>query len=272
MSGTAPIQCETPLPNPEDVQRLAQEALQRLKLAQSQLHQEAEALSHEFLQIDRDREDLKRIRADLQTQQGQTVQERAQLDALRDEVQRAQTDIQQAHEQCQGERQALDAKKDEFLILRNNLARERDEHAASVAIIAERERAVELAERRLNEMASELEPRQQSLEHREAEIASRTEQLESYANELTELRETLIRMQEQLAQSQHDVAHQREELLSRLGSTPIPTTAPRRLEQKIEPMQAVPTLNGNKPKSAGGVAAEQFRKLRRDAKRRAIGA
>lgn len=266
------MNCDTPLPNPEDVQRLAQDALQRLKVAQTQLHQEAEALSNEFLQIDRDREELKRVRAELQSQQGRTAEERAKLDALRIEVDQTRLEIQQSNEQCQGERQALDAKKEEFLILRNNLARERDEHAASVAIIAERERAIELAERRLNDMANELQPRQQSLEQREAEIAARTEQLEAYANELTELRETLIRMQEQLAQSQHEVAHQREELLSRLGSTPVPSTAPRKLEQKFEPVQAVPTLNGNKPKSAGGVAAEQFRKLRRDAKRRAIGA
>lgn len=272
MSGPAVIHPDTPLPNPEDVQRLAQDALLRLKSAQTQLHQEAEALSHEFLEIDRDREEIKRIRAEIQGEQARTAQERTQLESLRGDIERGQAEVQQAYAQCQSERQAVDAKKEEFVILRNNLAGERDEHAAAVAIIAERERAVELAERRLNEMACELEPQRQVMEQREVELSSRTEQLESYANELTDMRETLIRMQEQLAQSQHEVAHQREELLSRLGSTPVPTSAARRMDQKFEPVQSVPILNGHKPKAAGGVAAEQFRKLRRDAKRRAIGA
>lgn len=272
MSEPTAINLETPLPSPSDVQRLAQEALQRLKSAQAQLHLEAEALSQEFLQMDRDREELKNVRAELQTQQGQTASDRAQLETLRCDVERCQAEVSQAHEQFQAECQTLKAKKDEVEVLRNNLARERDEHAATVALIAERERAAEFAERRLNELAQELQPRQQAVEQQELELSSRTEQLESYAGELTEMRETLIRLQEQLAQSQHEVSHQREELLARLGSTPAPMTAPRRLDQKFEAVEAVPTLPGSKPKSAGGVAADQFRKLRRDAKRRAIGA
>lgn len=263
---------EAALPDPEEVQRLAHEALQRLKAAQTHLHEEAEALSQEFLQIDRDRQEIKRVRSELQDQQTRTATERANLDTLRAAVEREQAEFQQAAEQWKKERETLEAKKDEFVILRNNLARERDEHAAAVAILAERERAVELAERRLNEMAGEIEPRQQFVQQREADLAARADELENYARELTDMRETLIRMQEQLAQSQHEVAHQREELLARLGSTAPPAAVPRRLDQKVEPVQAVPTLNGNKPKSAGGVAAEQFRKLRRDAKRRAIGA
>ncbi len=92
----------------------------------------------------------------------------------------------------------------------------------------------------------------------------------TYAKELAGTRDTLAYLQAQVAQGQLEVAAQRDELLQRLGGArQIPVTA--RSENHQPEIQEEPSP-ASAPKPAASRAAEQFRKLRRDAKRKAIGA
>ena len=82
----------------------------------------------------------------------------------------------------------------------------------------------------------------------------------------------LISLQTELTQGQQEIASQRDELLQRLGgSRQIPVTNASQTQDSD-----IYTLCQSEakvaPKPAASVAAGQFRKLRRDAKRRAIGA
>jgi len=79
-------------------------------------------------------------------------------------------------------------------------------------------------------------------------------------------------LQSQLADGQRDVAAQREELLNQLGGAHhIPVRA---ISKSTEHATGfTPSSKAEAfPKPAAGRAADQFRKLRRDAKRKAIGA
>ena len=88
----------------------------------------------------------------------------------------------------------------------------------------------------------------------------------------TGLFHALATLQSQLAQGQQEVAAQREELLQRLGSAPAIPIATRPEKPSREPGISEPSESTATPKPAASRAAEQFRKLRRDAKRKAIGA
>ena len=167
---------------------------------------------------------------------------------------------------------------------RGQIERERVEfaeaHSAADQLLAERERSLEQMEQRFNEQLAELEPQRERLDRRERDMMAREEQIETFAAELNDTHRALSTLQQQLARDQQDLAAQRQELLDQLGgvkevpigttgrigdpasSAPPPTPAP-------PPSPAAP--GAPKPKPAASAAAGQFRKLRRDAKRKAIG-
>lgn len=124
----------------------------------------------------------------------------------------------------------------------------------------------------LEQLETDLKSERQGLEHRELQLAARAEQLEAYAAELADTREDLMQMREQLALGQQEVAARREELRAHVGAPPRFPLRPGHAVAPIDVTVSLPTAGKGKPKPAAGQAAEQFRKLRRDAKRRAIGA
>ena len=117
------------------------------------------------------------------------------------------------------------------------------------------------------------------IEQQRQELAEREEQLNRHTAELIETRNGLVTMQQQLAHAQQEVAVQREELLAQLGgagsiTAPATKTTPAEVAVEVPsntppppPSQPEPA----QPKAASTATTEQFRKMRRDAKRRAIG-
>ncbi len=260
-------------PDPEPLHRLADQAVEHLRAAQAKLNGEAQA--------------IQKTQQDVAVKISGLTQKQTQLTTLQQTLEADKTKLQQATQELASKRQSLqedasrisqeqielDNRQQALDISRNQLMEEKEKHANVVDLIAEREQSLETAERQVQTLNSELMPRKQAIEQRELELADREQELQKYANELTETRSALLDMQQQLEHNQIEVSKQREQLISQLGAgepiardphqptnivTPRPVTV-------VEPTPA-------QPKPASNMAAQQFRKLRRDAKRRAIGA
>ena len=103
------------------------------------------------------------------------------------------------------------------------------------------------------------------------ELAAQEEHLDAQAAELSDTKSTLRSMQAQLAEGQKEVAVQREQLLDRLGGAPPLPTEIRQGRIESEESTPVDSSVESVPKPASSQAAAQFRKLRRDAKRKVVG-
>ncbi len=119
------------------------------------------------------------------------------------------------------------------------------------------------------------------IDQRQTALEERTEQLENFETALTEKHRMLATLQDQLTEEQRQVAQQRRLMLEEPGASEevdsdmltvsIPTREvdePTDVTQFAEKVTTAPVPT---PQPAGGGKADQFRKLRRDAKRRAIG-
>jgi len=150
------------------------------------------------------------------------------------------------------------------------LVEQQQVQAKTADVIAEREHAVAVVEQKLNQQSREIEAQSLALKEREADISSRMRQLETDTAELAAAREMVFTMQAQLERDHHEVASQREELLQRLGITPPRAAAPQP-SRRAAAVHAPSWRSSSEPKPASTDGAEQFRKLRRDSKRKAIG-
>ena len=137
-------------------------------------------------------------------------------------------------------------------------------------MLAEREHALRTTEEQLREQVAALAPQRQELARRSEELTAQSQQLGSYAEDLARTKQTLVTMQAQLAHDQKEVVTQRESLLECLGSAPPTPAISATLACTRESLAPLRTP-GPAPKAAATPAARQFRKLRRDAKRKAIG-
>jgi DNA repair exonuclease SbcCD ATPase subunit len=170
--------------------------------------------------------------------------------------------VQEAREQLAQQEAALETERSEWEGKCADQSRQADE--------MQRTRA---AERELDEGRLALEPERQELQRWRDELAARAHEMDARACELAKARDAMAAMQAQVTRDNEEIAIQRDELLQRLGSVPlitIPSTNGNGGSRLSTSLRHEPVLVGV-PKPAGGAAAEQFRKLRRDAKRRAIG-
>lgn len=146
------------------------------------------------------------------------------------------------------------------------------------ARIVEIKNEVDMQRNEIAAKSSELESVRQSLQEQENDISARAMKLETEESQHASIRDTLVTLQDQINHDKEEIASQREELMERLGSTPkISPKKPATPEpvdvmetQEPEPEPEAPAVKKASPKSATG--SDQFRKLRRDAKRKAIGA
>ena len=136
--------------------------------------------------------------------------------------------------------------------------------------MADRERTVQTSEQQVREQISALEPQREELAQQSQGLLSKSKELETYAAELAQTRDTLVAMQNQLVKDQQEIATHRESLLERLGSVQRSASVPADLTSGLAPLPAAPVGPGV-AKPAATPAARLFRKLRRDAKRKAIG-
>ena len=265
------IEANPPTPDPSRVEQLARETLGRLKEAQEQLHHDADEV---HTQRDRNTDEQARLEqghTQLEEQQNAVEQQTVKLEAMADELEKHRREFQASLTELEDERRSITAKQDELNSHWKRAAEEREAQNAAAAALAEKEASVLQAEKDLQAQMRELEPKWIEIRQREKELQTRAEQLDGFAAELNETRDTLACLQSQLADGQRDVAAQREELLNQLGGAhhiPVPAILKSTEHTGFTPSSKAEAF----PKPAAGRAAEQFRKLRRDAKRKAIGA
>lgn len=236
-------------------------------------------------------EDRQRITAD-----------HAELSGLRGEVEAKLVDLAETTEKVQQDTQAIDAKREEAARDAERLSRLDEELDSREQMIAERKRNTEESarrlaekeesvvragqecEKRLGQQASqreEIQQRSDSLNDQQGQLGERSDQLELYAKELDGSRSALEAMQIQLLRDQSEIASHREALLTQIGrqadcvggaiqSTDAPAKRSDDNGSASRPV-SIPQAPKSIPKAGGGSSAEQFRKLRRDAKRKSIG-
>jgi len=114
------------------------------------------------------------------------------------------------------------------------------------------------------------------MEAKAHELDALAENADAQMAEIARTRDALTAMHAQIGQEQSMLNAQREELLDRLGSPPrtpaIPSTSPPPVSRPPAPPPQHSAQPPDDKQSTADSAARQFRKLRRDAKRRAIGA
>jgi chromosome segregation ATPase len=266
------IEPETVAPDPTRAEQLAHEALVRLKEVQEQLHRDANDVQAEREQYTYDSAQLGQDQAQLQAQRESVEQQRTELAAMADELEQRRAELQASVASYEHEKGLLAAKQRDLASQQDNVAQERQAQDSAAAVLAERERRLEQAEQQLRTQTAEFELKLIEIGEQEKELQARAKHLDEFAAELTETREALSCLQTQLSHGQQDIAAQREELLQQLGNT---HQVPLRVVSS-PPEQDAPLTSSSKdgvfPKPAASRAAEQFRKLRRDAKRKAIGA
>jgi len=190
----------------------------------------------------------------------------------------AQTHVIKEAEAIVADREALAADRGILTRKESDLGRQRKELEAQLADIVRvsadletRTASIARIERETDAKARELEPKKQDLERREQELRSWSEQVEVQTAEMTQTREVLTDMQAQLEHDHKEVSAHRDELLQRLSQFG-PRTAPPVPAAPVEPEKpSAAHPSGRSPKPAVAQAVDQFRKLRRDAKRKAIG-
>jgi hypothetical protein len=90
--------------------------------------------------------------------------------------------------------------------------------------------------------------------------------MEQQSAEIRRTRETLATMQAQMNRDHQEIAQQRQELLERLGAVEVSGS-----NGASKPAAAAAAAGNGWQHPKPAAMADQFRKLRRDSKRRAIG-
>lgn len=257
-------------PDPGEIQRAAAEAMNALRSARAQLQQEADALKNERTMIESEQRRLSETEAQVAHEREAQEAQLQRLDTLardlskqRDELQASITELDRHRIEIQAEREALNENHEKF-------AHERQSCATMMRELAVKEADIERTRKQYEQLASELEPRRLAIEQDEVRLAAQRDQLEAYASELEDTRQALVTMQEQLTHEQQELNAQRGELLQKIGGIPRIAAAPSIAPKPASPPDVFAEVASG-PKPAASSAAEQFRKLRRDAKRRAIG-
>lgn len=180
------------------------------------------------------------------------------INAVHESMQREVSIVQEERERIDIQYQEVEQNQTRIIEIKNEVDMQRNEIAART---------------------SELESMSQNLQQQESDITTRAKQLEAEESEHASIRDTLATLQGQLNRDKEEIATQREELMERLGSTPKHTSKksvksePVEQADEVEEQEPAPEVLAPKkatPKPASG--SDQFRKLRRDAKRKAIGA
>jgi hypothetical protein len=267
------IELETAAPEPSRVLQLARQAVQALRAAQEHVRLDAESVRSERERIVRERERLTQSETQLAEQRLEFETQLADIVKMTADIERQTAAVDATRKQLEDDAQALTQGQEECKAGQARLAEQEQRQAAAAKILAERENGLAQAERELENHLRSLEPRKRQLEQQEQELTAQRRQVDAQAAELDETRKTLAAMQAQLTRDHQEIAVQRDTLLERLGSVARVAPAPAeslRVGIAGEPVSAHATpVRG--PKPAALPADEQFRKLRRDAKRKAIG-
>ena len=269
------------VPDTADLQRTAREVLDVMQQAHEQLRNEVAAVARRQQELEQAREGINSSRRSLEMLSEELEVKRGdqevQLAALNKQV----AELATSADRIESDRITLQREHEALAAQQASLEDAQRQQTEAGQALDERGRAFEENEARLGRQIKELEPLRCTLDQRQTELEERSEQLASLETELTEKHRMLATLQDQLTEEQQQVAQQRRLMLERLGppeqvdsdrlpvSMPTPEMEqPTGVTQVAEKVTTVPVAT---PQPAAGGKADQFRKLRRDAKRRAIG-
>lgn len=283
----ANLQIEPP-PSTESVSLAVSNAFQVLRRAHVDVVEQFQDLAAGRQRLE---EDLHRITAD-----------QAELSALRIDVEAKLSDLAASTHKVQEDAQAVETQRKDAVRDAERLARLVDELDSREQVLAERQRktdesAKSLAEkeesvakageqyeealRQLVPQREEIERQSQALKERHGRLAERSDELDLHAKELDGSRDALVAMRDQLLRDQSEIASHREALLTQIGrqvdcgdgANQASDASAKRAGKNGASSGAVsiPKAPKPKPKAGGGSSTDQFRKLRRDAKRKSIG-
>lgn len=280
---TAVAQNSKPMTAPDtaDLQRTAQEALDVIRQAHEHLRDEVAAVAQRQHELEQERKGIisNRRSLELLTEElnAKRTDQEAQLAKLNEQI----AEIATSAEGIESERHALEREHQAHAARQISLEEGQRQQEDAAQVLNERERASDENEARLSRQIKELEPLRHTLDERQAELEERSEHLASFESELTEKHHLLATLQEQLIEEQRQVAEQRRTMLDKLSppeqgesNGPAVSMPTRELDRPTDVVQEtvrVTTVPVAPPQPAAGGKADQFRKLRRDAKRRAIG-
>ena len=258
-------------PDPGRVQQLARQAVQALRAAQEHVRVDAEGVRIERERIIEEHERLAERESHLADQRRDFEVQLAEIVRMTADIERQTADVDISRKQLEEDAKALVQRQTEWKTGEARLAEHEQRQAAATLALASREKALAQSERELETRVRALERRKRELEQQENELSAQRQQLDTQVSELNETRKTLTAMQAQLTRDHQEIVVQRDELLQRLGD--VARVAPTGTESTgiaEEPITANATpMRG--PKPAVAQAVDLFRKLRRDAKRKAIG-
>lgn len=278
-----PAHIDIPMPDPTRIEALAGNAVKALRTAREEISVQYAEVERLRGDLNADRGDLDDLRTELQRQQQNLrQQQQGYEDQLAEMGQRSFALEQQRSEaaadraQLEATHAQLDTDVHQLEEQRNTLDRERQEHVSVVEQSARQARDAQEAQAQVSLKTKECDVKMRGLAQREEVLAKHEGELESQMSEFEHTRGMLTQMHTQLAREQKEVALQREELLGRLGAV-SGAHAPADSSRKSSAVQvdsATVEKSDEQTKNASvlDTAAKQFRKLRRDAKRRVIGA
>lgn len=263
-----------PPPSPLHMTRAMADAVQGFRDVQSILVEQSESVEQRTLQIDEDLERIDVDRDELAGLRREVETKLTDLAASTESSQREKSEIESKALEIAGEHKRLTTRSAEIEAREQQLSAQRLTDEVTARSLAESKESIARERKQCREELQQLAPQREEIQKQSAALAQRTEQLDSHAAELEETRSTLETLQHQIAHDQREVASQRETLLSKIGSTGNTAS-----ESKAEPdgtrlRPGEKSTHGSQlqaPKPGAGNAAAQFRKLRRDAKRKAIG-
>lgn len=259
-----------PFPEPTEVLSSLGQMLSAFKTAQEELRTEVFEVQHRNDQLDGRQEELKRLQEHIAEQRATCEEQLCLLAERTTAVEQAREELEAhsraftlAQEAMDSDREALANQEDELQQIREeqlNLQRSLDQRQ-SMMDATERDLAAQVEQ--LNEAEQKFAADRDAFEVRATAARKKMEEIEH-------TKATLAEIQGQLTQEQQEVAAQRADLLGRIGRD-IPA------EIAMGPSEPSNTAPG-KPSAAPAKrteldsATKQFRKLRRDAKRKVIGA
>ena len=255
------------LPDRGGVQDRAGNVLQALMTIRERVQQDVEALQDNQQSLETEQKKLAHNQAELAQRRDKCETQQRDVQTRAADLNQQQADVETAFDQLQVNLRKLGADAEQLDAERTRLAEHQEAQARAVATLAEREHALARSEQQMENRTVEQNTRESEFQQQVSEFSAKAKALEADALALATARETVTALQAQLNRDHEEIALQREELLRRLDSAPQVVRTPsngQSVPAPSTPWQSVP-----KPASAPKV--DRFRKLRRDAKRRAIG-
>lgn len=258
---------EASAPDSSTVQRTAQEAVQAFRTLRERLKSDTERLNSERERLASENDRIVKLESDNRRRSESIDSRLAEIKQQSNAMHQQQESVAEATMQIEREKKTLCDRAEEMDARVARLAEDEKSHGEHIRSVADREDAAASLQREVETQLKQFKARDAELKQNEKDYAERSRDLKVQHSELIEVRETVLALQDQLADDHQAVASHREQLLKKLDDA-IPN---RPQPVKDMPGGPKPAARSGSPKPASNNGVDQFRKLRRDAKRKVIG-